>query len=123
MRANGCFAGFVLDHFSIVTTDKDGTRTFVDRATNSSNVEKSFIYKMLQIQGLGIYCNEENSKNYKLLQEEAKEEKGGGKLNYILSPLSFEAKLRQSDCLKCIDFPKFLISTNLPSVSIKLSRP
>jgi hypothetical protein len=125
MRGQGCVAGVVLDHFSIVTTDKDGTRTFVDRATNSSNVEKSFIYKVLQLQGLAIYCDEESSyskhkigsQRYKPLTERQR-----GERNYILSPLSFEAKLRQSDCLNCIDFPKYLLSTRLPSVNIRLSR-
>jgi vacuolar protein sorting-associated protein 13A/C len=125
MRGKGCIAGILLDHFSIVTTDKYGNRNFVDRATNSCDVEKSFIYKVLQLQGLGIYCDEENnyskqkagSNNYMPLEINAR-----GERNFILSPFSFEAKLRQSDCLKCIDFPKYHLSTKLPSVEIQLSR-
>ena len=116
MRDQDCIAGLVLDHFSIVTTDKLGNRSFVDRATNSSNVEKSFIYKALQLKGLGIYCDEQNS-GYRRLGTSQNEQK-----NFIISPLSFEAKLRQSDFIKCIDFPKFLVSANLPSISINLSR-
>lgn len=125
MRSQGCVAGVVLDHFSIVTTDKDGTRSFVDRATNATTLEKSFIYKVLQLQGLGIYCDEEvhyskhkpGCGNFEPLEARQR-----GEREYILSPLSLEAKLRQSDFIKCIDFPKYLISTNLPSVSIQLSR-
>ncbi len=125
MRGQGCVAGLALDHFSIVTTDQNGTRTFVDRATNSNDVENSFIYKVLSLKGLGIYCDEEvdysrhklNCEHYQPLSS-----RRIGERNYILSPLSFEAKLRQSDCINCIDFPKYLLSTNLPSVSIQLTR-
>ena len=125
MRGQGCVAGVVLDHFSIVTTDKNGTRTFVDRATNSNDVENSFIYKVLSIKGLGIYCDQEvdySRHKPSCSHYEALETRRKGERHYILSPLTFEAKLRQSDCISCIDFPKYLLSTNLPSVSLKLSR-
>jgi len=125
MRGSGCVAGIVLDQFSVVTTDQVGNRTFVDRSKDPNNVSKSFMYKVLKLEGLGIYCNEESSYTtpmrgkffYKPLQVKKNEGR-----EYILSPLSFKAKLRQSDCIKCIDFPKYLLHTELPTVSIRLSR-
>lgn len=120
LKGHGCDAGIQLDRFSVFTTDKNGKKSFIDRATNSQNIMKSFLYKALELDGLNIYLDEQRSTgkvlntNYKPLD--------GEKRSYILAPLSFRARLRQSDCLECIDFPKYLLSANLPNVSLRLSR-
>ena len=41
---------------------------------------------------------------------------------YVLSPLLFQAKLRQSDLDHCVDFPKYLVHSKLSLLSILLSR-
>lgn len=120
LKGHGCDAGIQLDRFSVFTTDKNGKKSFIDRATNSQNIMKSFLYKALELDGLNIYLDEQRitpkalNTNYKPLDGENK--------SYILAPLSFRARLRQSDCLECIDFPKYLLSANLPNVSLRLSR-
>ncbi len=136
IQGKNCCMGASVDKFSIFTTDKDGNKSFIDRATNSKNVQKSFLYKALILEGLAVFCDAESSSSssiksmhqirarrgkrsapYKPLYENQATEK-----NYILSPLSFQARLRQSDCLQCIDFPKYLLNANLPNVSFKLTR-
>ena len=111
LRGCGCSAGIVLDSLSLVTTDENGNRTFVDR--DRSNTNESFLYKNLLIKGLGIYCDEE--KTSLNLQNTLR------KHNFVMSPLSFQATLRQSDALKCVGFPKYLVKAKLSEVSIKLS--
>jgi vacuolar protein sorting-associated protein 13A/C len=120
LKGHGCDAGIQLDRFSIFSTDKNGKKSFIDRVTNSRNIMKSFLYKALELDGLNVYLDEQRSApkvlntNYKPLDGENK--------SYILAPLSFRARLRQSDCLECIDFPKYLLAANLPNVSLRLSR-
>jgi hypothetical protein len=142
VQGQGCNIGASIDKFSIFTTDQDGRKSFIDRASTSSsgnssahskNVQKSFLYKALQLEGLAIFCDEHSyssSSNrsstrsskqpYKPLDEIHSQSQSNK--TYILSPLSFSARLRQSDCLQCIDFPKYLLSAELPNVSFRLSR-
>jgi hypothetical protein len=131
-RNHACSAGVVLEKLSLVTTDQHGSRTFVDRTAARTNNDKakddkesSFLYKVLQISGLGFYLNEDSSSSnpYGSISEE-----GSGSIStknahsYILEPLSFEARLRQSDNVQCIDFPKYLLSSELSKLSIVLLR-
>lgn len=135
VRGCGCAAGLVLGSLSLVTTDAKGVRTFVDRKTNVKDPESSFLYKELLISGLGIYLqhdDEEDARNYHPQQQQQKQNtnnsvrrrltKGTEGATYVLSPLSFQAKLRQSDLDHCIDFPKYLVHSKLSSLSIQLSR-
>ncbi|CAJ1901189.1 unnamed protein product [Cylindrotheca closterium] len=125
-------AGVVLNSLSLVTADKHGNRTFVDR-TNApgSTADKIFLFKVLQLEGLGIYLDEKN------VTEEARRldaiSEGGGQHkrtgwrqqvqhSYVLAPLSFTANLRQADGNVCIDYSKYLLSSELSTVSIILSR-
>ena len=121
MRGKGCNAGVTVDKFSIFTTDKDGKKSFIDRASSSQNIMKSFLYKALQLEGLAVYCDEDRSTPSYLKQPYKPMDDRYGK-TCILSPLSFSARLRQSDCLKCVDFPKYLLSAELPTVSFRLTR-
>lgn len=123
LKGQGCDIGASLERFSIFTTDEKGKKTFIDRATASKNIKKSFLYKALELQGLAVYCNEAHSlvpgylkQTYKPMDEDRLSK------TYILSPLSFSARLRQSDCIQCIDFPKYLLSANLPNVSFRMTR-
>ena len=135
LRGFGCSAGVVLESLSLVTTDERGQRTFVDR-TGSND---SFLYKSLLIKGLSVYCDEvggaedaemeravvaavsarqigRSARGSDLRAEREREH------SYILSPLSFSARLRQSDLLRCVDFPKYLLTTELASITVSLSK-
>jgi vacuolar protein sorting-associated protein 13A/C len=106
----------------LVTTDVNGVRTFVDRQSK----DESFLYKELLISGFGIYLQNEDEYNciHQYTRQQQAHTFGGGRgnLEYILSPLSFQAKLRQSDLDTCIDFPKYQVHSKLSSLSISLSR-
>lgn len=106
-------AGVILQSLSLVTTDHNGNRTFVDRTLGAKD---SFLYKMLQINGFGFYLDE----NTPFVISEHTQSLAAH--SYILQPLSFEAKLRQSDDIRCIDFPKYLLSSELSMLSIVLLR-
>ena len=117
LQGCGASAGIELQSLSLVTTDEHGVRTFVDRANRKEN----FLHKALNITNFGIYLDEihhnfNNSKSLKLSQNERQ------KHTYILSPFSFQAALRQSNAAKCITFPKYLVTSELSNMSIKLSR-
>ena len=123
VRGCGCAAGVVLGSLSLVTTDSKGTRTFVDRQTNSRDPASSFLYKELLISGFGIYLQNETSNNNSVdTRQKIKSLKISEKMEYVLSPLSFQAKLRQSDLDHCVDFPKYLVHSKLQSLNITLSR-
>ena len=112
-RNNACSGGLKLQSLTLVTTDRDGNRTFVDRTLGGQN---SFLDKALQINGFGLYLDEKTpfaiSENSQSLSAHT----------YILQPLSFEARLRQSDSTQCIDFPKYLLRSELSRLSIVLLR-
>ena len=116
VRGCGCAAGLVLGSLSLSTTDSSGNRTFVDRKTNVKNPASSFLYKELRISGLGIYLQHD-----RVTQNTTK---GSTMQNaeFVLEPLSFQARLRQSDLDRCVDFPKYLIHSKLSSLSIQLTR-
>ncbi|KAL9187273.1 hypothetical protein ACHAXT_001376 [Thalassiosira profunda] len=119
VRGCGCAAGLVLGSLSLVTTDAKGNRTFVDRKTNAKDPASSFLYKELLISGFGVYLQNDRN-NQDALQMRML--KVSDQAEFILSPLSFQAKLRQSDLEKCVDFPKYLVHSKLSSLSIQLSR-
>ncbi|KAL7472999.1 hypothetical protein ACHAXS_013378 [Conticribra weissflogii] len=124
VRGCGCAAGVVLGALSLVTTDAMGNRTFVDRQTNVKNPTSSFLYKELLISGLGIYLqNDRTSNPHSDSLQRMNSLKSLEDREYVLSPLSFQAKLRQSDLDHCVDFPKYLIHSKLSSLSIQLTRP
>ncbi len=122
VRGGGCAAGLVLGSLSLVTTDAKGTRTFVDRKTNVKDPKSSFLYKELLISGLGIYLQHDEDAKDNIMRQQRTLVKGTEGATYVLSPLSFQAKLRQSDLDHCIDFPKYLVHSKLSSLSIQLSR-
>jgi vacuolar protein sorting-associated protein 13A/C len=114
----GVAAGLVLGSLSLVTTDANGVRTFVDRQTNAKDPASSFLYKELLISGLGIYLQ----RDHEMQMQQQKGMEMSPHTEYVLSPLSFQAKLRQSDLANCVDFPKYLVHSKLSSLSIGLSR-
>eukprot|EP00985_Skeletonema_marinoi_P022234 scaffold14105_cov137-Skeletonema_marinoi.AAC.1 len=126
-------AGIVLGSLSLSTTDAKGNKTFVDRSSASSSsasamnhheqVTLSFLYKELLISGFGIYLqrdNDDTNSNGGTLKQRLA--RVSTNTEYILEPLSFQAKLRQSDLDTCIDFPKYLVHSKLSSLSITVSR-
>lgn len=107
--ADGSSVGLILQNLSLVSTDDQGNPAFVARkipSVNSTNAE--FLHKALHIAGFGLYCDEPHQ----------------NKLHhsYIVSPLSFKATLRQSDAMRCIEFPKYLVSSNLSNCSILMTK-
>ena len=110
VRGCECAAGVVLRSLFLATTDAKGNRTFVDRQANPNDSASSFLHKELSISGLGIYL------------QKGQEAGTNGKKEYLLSPLSFQATLRQSDLDQCLDFPKYLVHSKLQSLNITLSR-
>ena len=119
VRGCGCAAGLVLGSLSLVTTDARGNRTFVDRKTNAKDPASLFLYKELLISGFGIYLQDDTDSQDSIQRRMLKVNE---KAEYVLSPLSFQAKLRQSDLDHCITFPKYLVQSKLSSLSISLSR-
>lgn len=111
-------AGVMLQDLSLVTTDFYYKQTFVDR----TKAESSFLYKMLRIAGLAVYLDGEVSKTPHLSSIGEESEEPQTNHSYLLAPLSFEAKLRQADSNKCIDYPKYLLTSELSSLSFLLSR-
>ena len=106
VQGSECSAGVMLNSLSLVTTDKDGKRTFVDRSAGpAGSIDKSFLFKTLPITGLGIYLDECQSKVTRLtsISESAVEE--GGDHPYVLAPLSFAAILRQADQISASIIP------------------
>lgn len=131
-------AGVVLETLSLVTTDKDGKRVFVDRTTGQ---DQAFLYKELLLEGLGVYLDHQDSSTEKYVmaktslgsisETSATSDDGTPKLptpapipkhSYVLAPLSFQAKLRQADGNSCVDYAKYKLSSELSSLSILLSR-
>ena len=82
-------------------TDESGREAFVDQTSKGD----SFLHKTLRVKEFGIYCNESGEENW---------EEGGH--CYIIAPLSFKCTLRQSDAQRCVDFPKYLVSSKLSRV-------
>jgi len=143
IAVRGCqtAAGIVLGSLSLSTTDAKGNKTFVDRSASSSSaasamnhheqVTSSFLYKELLISGFGIYLQRDqddrniNNGNYTRDSNDTLKQRlarVSTNTEYVLEPLSFQAKLRQSDLDTCIDFPKYLIHSKLSSLSITISR-
>lgn len=127
-------AGIVLESLSLVTTDKDGKRVFVDR---TSGHDQAFLYKMLLLDGLGIYLDHPDSATEKFvtcrttlaaISETRSIDHSSSSLtatpphSYVLAPLSFQAKLRQADGQSCVEYAKYQLSSELSSLSILLSR-
>jgi hypothetical protein len=110
MRACGCSAGVVLKSLSLVSTNENGERAFIDRGSSKNSL--SFLHKELNISGLGIYCDEDNG-----LKGDS-----SSAHSYILAPLSFQAKLRQADTMECVDFAKYLVTSEIANCSILIAR-
>jgi hypothetical protein len=120
-------AGVVLESLSLATTAKDGKRVFVDRTSGTAAIDNSFLYKMLLIDGFGIYLdNNESFQSARSLQpisESGERSEPEDSLHsYVLAPLSFQAKLRQADSNICVDHSKYHLSSELSSLSVILSR-
>jgi hypothetical protein len=123
VKGSDCSAGVTLYSLSLVTTDSNGKPTFVDRTTGQSTMgERSFLYKALSITGLGIYLDDEGFRKALLAPITENAADNTPVHNYILAPLSFAAKLRQSDSNNCVDFPKYLLASELDSLSVSLSK-
>ena len=117
-------AGVVLESLSLVTTDKEGKKVFIDR-TNQASLDNLFLYKMLQIKGFGIYLDQfsfQPTRDLMPISESERCEPKEPSHSFILAPLSFEARLRQADSNVCVDFSKYHLSSELSSLSIILSR-
>jgi vacuolar protein sorting-associated protein 13A/C len=137
MDADGS-VGVCLASLRLMTTDKEGEQVFVDRTggKRDDSLDKSFLYKMLQIDGLGIYLDEDEFSNARkslhsigeLSSTDSGESDGAypcglaADHSYILAPLSFEARLRQADSNVCLDYAKYHLRSQLSSLSILLNR-
>jgi len=137
-------AGVVLESLKIMSTDKAGNKVYVDRTAaprrNSSfaDVDVSFQYKTFQIEGLGIYLDEDEfetaRKSLGTVSEElltTRNASDRGSLSsirslthsYILAPLSFEAILRiVADKKVFADIATYQMKSGLSSLSFLLTR-
>jgi hypothetical protein len=79
---------------------------------------------VLKIQGLGVYLDQSQTSftNLRPIREGQESDPRDPEHSYVLSPLSFQAKLRQADSNICIDYSKYQLSSELSSLSILLSR-
>jgi vacuolar protein sorting-associated protein 13A/C len=126
-------AGVTLESLQLATTDSNGTWTFVDRIAATREVDRAFLYKALKISGFGAYLDEKGSvhrrRHESLRLAPIREGRYIGASDppakshsYILSPLSFDATLRQADSNNCIDFPKYLLQAEVQNLSLLLSK-
>ena len=143
LRSTDGSAGVVLKSLKLMTTDKEGEKVYVDRTAaprrNSSlaDVDMSFLYKMFQIEGLGIYLDEDEFENARKSLGAVSEDRvsnasdrSSGSLSslsslghsYVLAPLSFETKLRITDSKCCADNSKYQMRSGLSSLSFLLTR-
>ena len=117
LRGCGAEAGVVLGGLSIATTDEHGTKTFVDRTVIDKNTgtKSKFLFKALSMDGLGLYVDASLPSSLPKAQ---------GHHAYILSPMDFEASVRQSDheghTRKM--FPKYQVKSKIPQLAASLSR-
>ena len=138
-------AGVVLESLKLVTTDKNGKKVYVDRtmanASSLSNADMAFQHKMLQIEGFGVYLDEDEFEsarnNLQTISEDGMDLPSMRSIasdntsavysrrslghSYVLAPLSFEARLRIADN-SCIDNAKYELTSNLSVLSFVLKR-
>lgn len=131
-------AGVVLGSLKLATTDKNGNQVFVDRTKDvgysrdsSATFDMSFLYKVLQIEGLGVYLDEDqfmNAKSLLTISETGDDDDASSQNpttlahSFVLAPLSFEATLRQADSNDCVDYAKYMLRSQLSSLSVMLTR-
>lgn len=115
LKSDTAAAGVELESFQLVTTDQDGHRAFVDRTVGDHH----FLYKSLQINGFGVYLNENKERGMPSIREEGEDRR---ERTYILSPLSFTAKLRQADSSDCKEYPRYTLESELSALSVMISR-
>ena len=120
VKGSDCAAGVTLDSLSLVTTDREGKVTFVDRTASADN---SFLYKNLRMIGLGIYLDEDKGALTRLSTIAEDNRDVSMDHSYVLAPFSFEASLRQADSNNCVEYPKYLFESELRSISVQLSKP
>ncbi len=132
-------AGVVLESLKLMTTDNQGRFVYVDRTANArgssfSDMNMAFQYKMLQIEGFGVYLDEDEfvsaRKSLASISEDrlsvashsssvyANRSLGH---SYVLAPLSFQARLRIADN-SCMDNAKYELTSSLSVLSFLLTR-
>lgn len=117
-----CAAGVVLESFVLSTTDSQGKRAYVDRTVTSD----SFLFKALNITGLGIYLDDEPSlsRNLPIIREDqdTSDKPEAAAHDYVLAPLTLTVRMRQADSNKCLDYPKYTLTSELPFLAIILNQ-
>ena len=109
LRWCGSSLGVVLESLSKATTNDEDKKAYIDRSASQKNLNSSFFYKAVTIKGLGVYCDED-------FDCPAREKPK--KRSYILFPRSFEATIRETDLLHCVDDPKFFVLSHISDLSI-----
>ena len=141
LRNNDGSAGVVLESLKFMTTDTDGNKVYIDRTAaprNSScvNEDMSFQYKTFQIQGFGVYLDEDEFESARKSLGTVSEDfqsttSDNGSFSslrssithsYILAPLSFETKLRIADKKSSANDIKYQTRSNLSSIAFLLTR-
>jgi hypothetical protein len=136
-------AGVVLESLKLMATDKQGRLVYVDRTaanprnSSLSDVDLSFQYKMLQIEGFGIYLDKDEFENAKKSLRSVSEDRislvrdnssvySRRSLghSFVLAPLSFQTSLRVADNTSCIDNAnaKYELRSSLSVLSFLLTR-
>lgn len=140
-------AGVVLESLKLMTTDKHGNKVYVDRTMASaggssiSKEEMAFQHKMLQIEGFGVYLDEDEfvsaRKSLQSISEDGMSLPSMRSVtsdnssmiysrrslghSYVLAPLSFEARLRIAEN-SCVDNAKYELTSNLSVLSFVLKK-
>lgn len=130
-------AGIVLESLKLMATDKQGRFVYVDRTGNNprNSSDLSFQYKMLQIEGFGIYLDKDEFENArKSLRSVSEDQMSLVSDNssvysrrslghsFVLAPLSFQTSLRIADKTSCIDNAKYELRSKLSVLSFVLTR-
>ena len=130
IKGSDAIIGIVLKAFNITSTDKNGNKKFIDRYSSSNINSKrdkeitptsSFLHKALQIEGLGIYCDDQKSYQENSHIDSIFDESSPSQ-SFILSPTSFQTRLRRSDNVNCKGSPQYHVTSHLSTVSVVVRR-
>ncbi len=130
IKGSDAIIGIVLKAFNITSTEQNGNKAYIDRSSSSNHNSKrdkeftpasSFLHKALQIEGLGIYCDEKKSYQEISPYDTIFDDPSSSK-SFMLSPTSFQTRLRQSDNVILKGSPQYNVTSHLSTVSVVVRR-
>ena len=119
--STGSSTGIFLKSFALLSTDEFGTPKFVDRDAKS-NANQTKLFKQFELNDVAVYCDDgaidndnapTNSEMISMIEAQH---------SFVLHPTSFNASFVQSEEEPTKQSPRYLIKSNLSSLSMLLSK-